>query len=121
MFYLCLQASLVTLTKSLGEVAAQAEASLAALQVLQELLCFFYSIDFANFQNSIKFWHAALSHKFWMTQIQLVFLNNCNVGLRYLFPNSKRKPTYFKQPTQKVIMIRNDNKADISHYRHYHR
>ena len=37
-----LQASLVTLTKSLGEVAAQAEASLAALQVLQELLCFFY-------------------------------------------------------------------------------
>jgi len=32
MFYLRLQASLVTLTKSLGEVAAQAEASLAALQ-----------------------------------------------------------------------------------------
>ena len=36
LFYLYLQASLVTLTKSLGEVAAQAEASLAALQVLQQ-------------------------------------------------------------------------------------
>ena len=121
MFYLRLQASLVTLTKSLGEVAAQAEASLAALQVLQELLCFFYFIDIANFQNSMKFWHATLSHMFWMTQIQLVFLNKCNVGLRYLFPNSKRKPEYFKQPTQKALLIKNDNKADISHYRHYHR
>ena len=102
MFYLRLQASLVTLTKSLGEVAAQAEASLAALQVLQELLCFFYFIDIANFQNSMKFWHATLSHMFWMTQIQLVFPNDCNVGLRYRFPYSKRKPG---QPTQKIIMI----------------
>ena len=91
MFYLCLQASLVTLTKSLGEVAAQAEASLAAMQVLQELLCFFYFFQFANFQNSIKFWHAALSHMFWMTQIQLVFLNNCNVDCRVAISFSQLK------------------------------
>ena len=37
LFFLRLQASLVTLTKSLGEVAAQAEASLAALQVLKQI------------------------------------------------------------------------------------